>query len=39
MDITSKFGKAHALKRPDFFLTVKQEERIQGDINKRLGLD
>jgi hypothetical protein len=38
MDITSKFGKAYALKRPDFFLTRRREEKIQADVNKRLGL-
>jgi hypothetical protein len=39
MDITSKFGKAYSLKRPDFFLTRKREEKIQADINKRLGME
>ncbi len=38
-DITGKFGKAYALKRPDFFLTLSQEQRIQSDINKRLGVE
>ena len=38
-DITSKFGKAYALKRPDFFLTLKREKMIQTDINTRLGLE
>ncbi len=38
-EITSKFGKAYALKRPDFFLTLKREKMIQADINKRLGLE
>jgi len=38
MDVSSKFGKAYALKRPDFFLTHKHEVRIQADVNKRLGL-
>jgi hypothetical protein len=38
MDITGKFGKAHALKRPDFFLTLGREKKIQADINTRLGL-
>jgi hypothetical protein len=39
MNITSKFGKAYALKRPDFFLTRTREEKIQADINKRLGME
>src|SRR6267142_2609978 len=39
LDITAKFGKAYALKRPDFFLTVKREKIIQADINTRLGLN
>ena len=38
LEVASKFGKAYALKRPDFFLTLKQERRIQEDINNRLGL-
>lgn len=38
-DITNKYGKAYALKRPDFFLTVSRERIIQADINKRLGMD
>ena len=38
LDVTSKFGKSYALKRPDFFLSVKREKRIQDDLNKRLGL-
>jgi hypothetical protein len=29
MDIAGKFGKAHALKRPDFFLTNKRQQIIQ----------
>jgi len=39
LDITSKFGKAYSLKRPDFFLTLNREKIIQADINKRLGLE
>lgn len=38
-DLTSKFGKAYALKRPDFFMTLNRERKIQADINKRLGLE
>jgi hypothetical protein len=37
MDILSKFGKANALKRPDFFITEKREKLIQADLNKRMG--
>ena len=36
-DIFAKFGKAYALKRPDFFITKEREEIIQADLNKRLG--
>ena len=37
LDIRAKFGKCHALKRPDFILTQKHEADIQEQLNKSLG--
>jgi len=37
LDIRAKFGKAYAMKRPDFILTRARQQVIQQQLNKSLG--
>jgi hypothetical protein len=39
LEVAAKFGKAYALKRPDFFLTTKREIKIQNDVDRRMGFE